>query len=115
MPPMFMVSGEITETDRGFLNPKHQQEQVVKSEDIMINGLPVAVQSVRWRNSRDYKCAFCKADLAGKKSKCDCCGAYLIQFGNSDFMYKTKDKRRLGTGEEMRLRDEFTRRLAAVS
>jgi hypothetical protein len=106
---IYLVSGELTAIDREFLSPQKEQAAPLAADEKDINGFAVRTKLVTRRNTRDYWCAFCKTQIPGKLNKCNRCNAHLIQYGNVDFMYKTRDKRRLGTGEEEALRHEYVK------
>ena len=106
---LYIVSEELTETDREFLTHVPPKEAALTHDEIDINGFAVRIKPVTRRNTRDYWCSFCKTQVPGKLNQCSRCNAHLIQYGNVDFMYKTRDKRRLGTGEEESLRHEYVK------
>ena len=107
---IFIVSDELTATDREFLIATPHVEAPIAPDEIDINGFAVRIKPVTRRNSRDYWCAFCKTQVPGRNSKCHRCSAHLLQYGNLDFMYKTRSNKRLGTGEEEALRHEYVKR-----
>ena len=107
---IYLVSDELTATDREFLTATLSQEAPLAADEMDINGFAVRVKPIVTRNTRDFWCAFCKTQLPGKLNKCKRCSAHLLQYGNLDFMYKTRDNKRLGTGEEEALRHEYVKR-----
>jgi hypothetical protein len=111
---LYTVSDELTEIDRQHLEvvvkPENPQDNSPLSKgEVELDGLRIKIKDVPWRNSRDYRCAFCMTVNPGKNAKCKRCSAHLIQFGNIDFMYKTNDRKRLGTGEATQLRHLYAK------
>lgn len=106
---LYLVSDELTSIDRELMEPKPKAEDPVRPGEFVIGLKKLRIKDVTWRNARDYKCAFCKKNNPGKNAKCQYCNAHLIQFGNLDFMYKTRDGSRLGTGEAEELRQLYVK------
>lgn len=105
---LYIVSDELTATDREMLETvEPQKDEPKQSDEVDVGGIFAKIKDIKWRNSRDFMCPFCKARSSSRKKKCGRCGAYVVAYGNLDFAYKTRDGKVLGTGESEQLKQIY--------